>query len=160
MPTKSVTPEVEIKELIQSRQYAMTYEEKRSRLLPLLEQQVVNCCKSIPAYGDYLRKAGLPASGHSSYTDLPCLPVSVFKEFDLCAVPQDPQDGSIRSCPLTTPSRQALQKRTSISVGLFHPIMCLSKLSPFANKDRRADTRVHSDPGNQSEMVSGITDEQ
>ena len=68
-----MTPEVEIKELIQSRQYAMTYEEKRDRLLPLLERQVVNCCKSIPAYGDYLRKAGLPVSGYSSYTDLPCL---------------------------------------------------------------------------------------
>ena len=115
MPTKSVTPEVEIKELIQSRQYAMTYEEKRSRLLPLLEQQVVNCCKSIPAYGDYLRKAGLPASGHSSYTDLPCLPVSVFKEFDLCAVPQEQVVRVLKSSATTTgtPSKIFLDKPTA-----------------------------------------------
>src|ERR1700730_16554985 len=97
-----MSPEVEIKELIQSRQYAMTYEEKQNRLLPLLEKQVASCCQSIPAYGDYLRKAGLPASGYSSYTDLPCLPVSVFKEFDLCAVPQDRVVRVLKSSATTT----------------------------------------------------------
>ena len=110
-----MTPEVEIKELIQSRQYAMTYEEKRNRLLPLLEKQVVSCCKSIPAFGDYLRKAGLPASGYASYTDLPCLPVSVFKEFDLCAVPQDQVVRVLKSSATTTgtPSKIYLDKPTA-----------------------------------------------
>jgi phenylacetate-coenzyme A ligase PaaK-like adenylate-forming protein len=115
VPTKSMTPEVEIKELIQSRQYLMTYEEKRNRLLPLLEKQVANCCRSIPGYGDYLRKAGLPSSGYSSYTDLPCLPVSVFKEFDLCAVPQDQVVRVLKSSATTTgtPSKIYLDKPTA-----------------------------------------------
>ena len=59
-----MTPESEIKELIQSRQYSMTYAEKQNLLLPLLEKQVANCCRSIPAYGNYFRKAGLPVSGY------------------------------------------------------------------------------------------------
>jgi len=108
-------PELEIKELIQSRQYAMTYEEKRNRLLPLLGMQVASCSQRIPAYADYLRKAGLPVSGYSSYTDLPCLPVSVFKEFDLCTVPQDQVVRVLKSSATTTgtPSKIYLDKPTA-----------------------------------------------
>lgn len=107
--------EVEIKELIQGRQYAMTYEEKRNRLLPLLERQVANCCERIPAYANYLRRSGLPMSGYSSYTDLPCLPVSVFKEFDLCSVPQDQVVRVLKSSATTTgtPSKIYLDKPTA-----------------------------------------------
>jgi phenylacetate-coenzyme A ligase PaaK-like adenylate-forming protein len=112
---KSVTPEAEIKELIQSRQYAMTYEEKQNRLLPLLQQQVAKCCDSIPAYRDYLRKAGLPTSGYSSYSDVPYLPVSVFKEFDLCTVPQSQVVRVLKSSSTTTgiPSKIYLDKPTA-----------------------------------------------
>ena len=110
-----LTPAAEIKDLIQSRQYAMTYAEKRARLLPLLEKQVANCRESIPAYRDYLRKAGFTASGYSSYTDVPCLPVSVFKEFDLCAVPQDQVVRVLKSSATTTgtPSKIYLDKPTA-----------------------------------------------
>ena len=110
-----MTPEFEIKELIQSSQYVMTYEEKQNRLLPLLERQVANCSKSIPAYADYLRKSGLQSSGYSSYTDVPCLPVSVFKEFDLCAVPQDQVVRVLKSSATTTgtPSKIYLDKPTA-----------------------------------------------
>jgi phenylacetate-coenzyme A ligase PaaK-like adenylate-forming protein len=110
-----MTPEAEIKELIQGRQYAMTYKEKQNRLLPLLERQVANCCQSLPAYRDYLRKAGFQLSGYSGYTDLPCLPVSVFKEFDLCAVPQDQVVRVLKSSATTTgtPSKIYLDKPTA-----------------------------------------------
>lgn len=110
-----MTLEVEIKELIQSRQYAMTYEEKQRRLLPLLETQVANCCERIPAYARYLQRSGLAASGYSSYTDLPCLPVSVFKEFDLCSVPQDQVVRVLKSSATTTgtPSKIYLDKPTA-----------------------------------------------
>ena len=93
----------------------MTYEEKRSRLLPLLEGQVARCSTSIPAYREYLRKAGLQASGYSSYTDLPCLPVSVFKEFDLCTVPQEQVVRVLKSSATTTgtPSKIYLDKPTA-----------------------------------------------
>jgi phenylacetate-coenzyme A ligase PaaK-like adenylate-forming protein len=115
MPSKSMTPEAEIKELIQGRQYAMTYEEKQNRLLPLLEKQVARCCESIPAYRDYLRRAGVSASGYSSYAALPFLPVSVFKEFDLCAVPQDQVVRVLKSSSTTTgvPSKIYLDKPTA-----------------------------------------------
>jgi phenylacetate-coenzyme A ligase PaaK-like adenylate-forming protein len=113
--TKTMTPEPEIKELIRGRQYAMTYEEKQHCLLPLLEKQVTRCCENIPAYRDYLRKAGLATYGYSSYTDLPCLPVSVFKEFDLCAVPQDQVVRVLKSSSTTTgtPSKIYLDKPTA-----------------------------------------------
>ncbi len=110
-----MTPEAEIKDLIQGRQYAMTYKEKQNRLLPLLERQVANCCQSMPAYRDYLRKAGFQLSGYSAYTDLPCLPVSAFKEFDLCAVPQDQVVRVLKSSATTTgtPSKIYLDKPTA-----------------------------------------------
>lgn len=107
--------EVEIKELIQSRQYTMTYEEKQHCLLPLLERQVATCCESIPAYRDYLRKTGLRDSGYASYAEIPCLPVSVFKEFDLCTVPQDKVVRVLKSSSTTTgiPSKIYLDKPTA-----------------------------------------------
>ncbi|MGB0108366.1 MAG: hypothetical protein WBP52_07665, partial [Terriglobales bacterium] len=110
-----MTPEAEIKELIQSRQYAMTYKEKQNCLLPLLERQVANCCQSMPAYRNYLRKAGFRLSGYSGYTDLPCLPVSVFKEFDLCAVPQEQVVRVLKSSATTTgtPSKIYMDKPTA-----------------------------------------------
>jgi hypothetical protein len=107
--------ETEIKELIQSRQYSMTYKEKQGRLLPLLEKQVANCCDGIPAYREYLRKAGFASSGYDSYAAIPCLPVSVFKEFDLCAVPQEQVVRVLKSSATTTgtPSKIYLDKPTA-----------------------------------------------
>lgn len=110
-----VNPEIEIKELVQGRQYGMTYGEKEKRLLPLLEKQVVRCRENIPAYRNYLRKAGISLSGYSSYTALPFLPVSVFKEFDLCAVPQEQVVRVLKSSSTSTgvPSKIYLDKPTA-----------------------------------------------
>ncbi len=93
----------------------MTYAEKQTRLLPLLEKQVADSCESIPAYRDYLRKGGMASSGYSSYTDLPFLPVSVFKEFDLCTVPQEQVVRVLKSSATTTgsPSKIYLDKPTA-----------------------------------------------
>jgi phenylacetate-coenzyme A ligase PaaK-like adenylate-forming protein len=113
---KTAEPAVlEVKDLIQGRQYAMAYEEKRQSLLPLLERQVMNCCENIPAYRDYLHKLGLRTSGFSSYTDVPFLPVSVFKEFDLCTVPQEQVVRVLKSSATTTgtPSKIYLDKPTA-----------------------------------------------
>jgi phenylacetate-coenzyme A ligase PaaK-like adenylate-forming protein len=115
MPTDIEIKAVEVKDLIQGRQYAMTYEEKRNCLLPLLEQQVADCCDSIPAYRKYLRQAGLPSSGYASYTDIPFLPVSIFKEFDLCTVPPEHVVRVLKSSATTTgtPSKIYLDKPTA-----------------------------------------------
>lgn len=115
MPTDIELKAVEVKDLIQGRQYTLTYEEKQQYLLPLLERKVASCRENIPAYKNYLRKAGLPLSGYSSYADLPFLPVSVFKEFDLCTVPQDQVVRVLKSSATTTgtPSKIYLDKATA-----------------------------------------------
>jgi len=50
----------------------------------------------------------------------------------------------------------AIYNRLGIEV---HRRAIAFKLSPLAKKSRRSDTRIHGDPGHQSEMVSGIADE-
>ena len=114
-----MTIEDDIRELIKTRQYSMTYEEKRDKLLPLLEMQVTQCAIKIPAYSEYLRKTGLPKLGYNSYTDVPFLPVTVFKEFDLCAVPQEQVVRVLKSSATTTgvPSKIYLDKPTSFRQG-------------------------------------------
>ncbi len=104
-----------IREIIQSRQYSMTYKEKERRLLPLLEMQVQKCHDSIPFYREYVRKARLPRSGYASYAEVPYLHVDVFKEFDLCAVPQDQVVRVLKSSATSTgtPSKIYLDKPTA-----------------------------------------------
>jgi phenylacetate-coenzyme A ligase PaaK-like adenylate-forming protein len=115
MPTDIEIKAVEVKDLIQGRQYAMAYEEKQNCLLPLLERQVACCRDSIPAYRKYLSEVGLHSSRYSSYADVPFLPVSVFKEFDLCTVPQNQVVRVLKSSATTTgtPSKIYLDKPTA-----------------------------------------------
>ena len=104
----AMTREHKIRELIQSRQYSMTFQEKQDQLLPLLAEQVAKCYDNIPAYRKYPRKTGLPASGYACYTELPYLPVSAFKEFDLYTVAPDQVVRVLKSSATTTGTRSKI----------------------------------------------------
>ena len=104
-----------VSSLIDAPQYAMPFGEKQQRLLPLLESQVASCSEHIPAYRRYLEKSAWTSAGFAEYGEVPYLPVSVFKHFDLCAVPAAQVARVLQSSATTTgtPSKIYLDKATS-----------------------------------------------
>jgi hypothetical protein len=104
-----------VSELIDSPQYTLSYGQKQAQLLPLLEAQVRSSGASIPAYDSYLTKMRFAREGYQSYLDVPYLPVSVFKSFELCSVPREQVARVLKSSGTTTgkPSRIYLDKTTS-----------------------------------------------
>ena len=105
---------VAVDDLIRMPQFQMTYEEKKHLLVPLLVEQAKACRASISAYDKYIRQMGFPLDQAVSYTDVPYLPVSVFKQFDLRTIPEDQVVRVLRSSATTTgtPSRVYLDKTT------------------------------------------------
>ena len=97
------------------RQLRMLSPREREATLKLLEAQVRSSGASIPAYDSYLTKMRFAREGYQSYLDVPYLPVSVFKSFELCSVPREQVARVLKSSGTTTgkPSRIYLDKTTS-----------------------------------------------
>jgi hypothetical protein len=109
MPT-----DLTLTELIRSPQYALTYAEKMDVLLPILKQQVDAGCRGIPEYNRYVNSMRFQADKFSAYDQVPYLPVTAFKGFDLCTVPREHISRVLRSSGTTTgtPSIINLDKPT------------------------------------------------
>jgi hypothetical protein len=106
-----------LEELLAGGQFDLTFEEKRRRLLPVLAEQARLAAEGNPALGRYNQRLGLSLDASSQlndYTDLPYLPVSAFKEFDLATVPPDEVVRTLTSSATTgtQPSRVPLDKIT------------------------------------------------
>src|SRR5712691_98770 len=108
-----------IHELIEMSQYTLGYREKQQKLLPLLTEQVQFCRDRIPAYGAYLAKMRFATGEFSSYVEIPYLPTSAFKDFELCAVPPSQVVRVLKSSATSTgvPSKIFLDKDTAFRQG-------------------------------------------
>ena len=76
----------QVRELINLPQYSLSQKEKEVVLLPILKRELAEMAAKIPAYQRFLQRLGWDIEGCSCLAELPYLPVSVFKKFDLCAV--------------------------------------------------------------------------
>ncbi len=88
MSTDSSIPS-QVRELINLPQYSLPRKEKDAVLLPILKRELAEMATKIPAYQRFLQGLGWNIKGCSCLAELPYLPVSVFKKFDLCAVPSN-----------------------------------------------------------------------
>ncbi len=87
---------------------------KREVLLPLLWQRARQCAEALPPFAEYWREMGFPTEAPADYDQLPYLPVSLFKEFDLATVPREQIVRTLLSSATTgaSPSRIPLDKAT------------------------------------------------
>jgi len=104
-----------LEQLIAGPQFAMTYTEKQQRLLPLLQERARHCAGQNPLLAMHNVQLGFENRPVERYEDLPCLPVAMFKEFDLATVPPEQVMRTLLSSATTsgTPSRIPLDKGTS-----------------------------------------------
>jgi hypothetical protein len=104
-----------IQELIEFATESLAYEAKQQRLLPVLAKQVQFCRDRIPSYRAYLEKMRFATEAFDSFADVPYLPSSAFKDFDLCAVPSSQVTRVLKSSATSTgvPSRIYLDKDTA-----------------------------------------------
>lgn len=96
-------------------QYVARQRDKESRLFPIVRDQCLFMAEQCPPYERFLNRCGLPAHAWSTLADIPPLPVSAFKSFDLSAVPQDRIVRELRSSSTTgqQPSRIFVDKTTA-----------------------------------------------
>lgn len=104
-----------IEALFKRRQYEMLQEDKQRALLPMLQdlsQTMAACC---PPYERFLQKCGPPIAQWHSLADIPPLPVTMFKHFELLAVPREQIVRELRSSSTTgnAPSRIFVDKATA-----------------------------------------------
>jgi phenylacetate-coenzyme A ligase PaaK-like adenylate-forming protein len=104
-----------INELINSPQFQYLYTEKQEKLLPILQHQTGVCLQEIPAFNHYVSQMDFRRKDLLDYYDLPYLPVTMFKQFKLCTVPDNQIVRTLQSSATTTgiPSRIYLDKTTS-----------------------------------------------
>lgn len=104
-----------VSELLASPPYGMSYAEKERLLLPLLADRVRHSCNVLPRFERYVRRMGFTSGPYSSYLELPYLPVSAFKDFELCCVPKEQVTRVLRSSGTTksVPSQVFLDRATA-----------------------------------------------
>jgi hypothetical protein len=105
----------QIDALIRGPQYAMPQAEKDARLTPLLIDLCGKVARDCPPYGRFLQRLGPPPEQWRSTADVPPLPVSMFKQFLLSAVPAEQVVRELHSSSTTgqQPSRIAIDKTTA-----------------------------------------------
>jgi len=101
--------------LLKGELFSRDHTTRRDILLPLLCQRARQCAESLPSFAAYWREMGFPDEMPQDYDQLPYLPVSLFKEFDLATVPRDQIIRTLLSSATTGahPSRIPLDKSTS-----------------------------------------------
>jgi hypothetical protein len=101
--------------LIKGRQYDLLQAQKQEVLLPLLQDLCSQMSANCEAYGRFLRRLGPPASDWRSLADIPALPVTMFKQFELRGIPPQQVVRELRSSSTTgsSPSRIFIDKTTA-----------------------------------------------
>jgi hypothetical protein len=104
-----------IEALIHGPQYAMTQAEKDAALAPILRGLCRDMADRCPPYRRFLERFGGNVDAWRSTAAVPPLPVSMFKNFFLTAVPPEKIVRELRSSSTTgqTPSRIAIDKTTA-----------------------------------------------
>jgi hypothetical protein len=105
----------QIDALIRGPQYARRQTEKEAVLTPLLQELCQNIASACPPYGRFLERLGPPPDQWRCVADVPPLPVSMFKQFLLSAVPPEQVVRELHSSSTTTqrPSRIVIDKTTA-----------------------------------------------
>jgi phenylacetate-coenzyme A ligase PaaK-like adenylate-forming protein len=104
-----------VDELIRSAQYAMAQSEKDARLTPILRGLCRDIAERCPDYGRFLERLGGDPNDWQSVADVPPLPVAMFKQFLLSAVPPEKVVRQLQSSSTTgqQPSRIVIDKTTA-----------------------------------------------
>jgi hypothetical protein len=105
----------EIDELIRGPQYALPQAEKEARLLPIVRELCLRMAERCPAYRRFLDRLGGPSERWQILADLPPLPVAMFKQFLLAAVPPEKIVRELLSSSTSgqQPSRIPIDKTTA-----------------------------------------------
>jgi len=108
-------PRASVDDLIKGRQYATPQERKAAALLPLLRDLCTQMAKSCEAYGRFLNRLAAPPQHWKTLADIPPLPVTMFKQFELRGVPMQQVVRELRSSSTTgsSPSRIFIDKTTA-----------------------------------------------
>jgi hypothetical protein len=104
-----------VSELISRDQFAVLQAKKELALLPVLAQQVQDAMAFSPALAKFYSTMGPDPSAYASISDIPPIPVAMFKKFDLKTCPDEEITRVLQSSATTTgtPSRIAINKDTS-----------------------------------------------
>jgi len=115
MTTHELNLEEQIDSLIKGPQYALPQAEKSAALLPLLRAACLRTAEGCPAYARFLQRLGGDPAAWSDPAEIPALPVSMFKQFALSAVPPAQVVRELHSSSTTGqfPSRIFLDKTTA-----------------------------------------------
>jgi hypothetical protein len=111
----STSIQAQIDALIRGPQYTAPQAEKDAVLTPILRQLCADIARDCPPYARFLQKLGRPPADWQSTADVPPLPVSMFKQFLLAAVPPDKIVRRLESSATTgqRPSRIVIDKTTA-----------------------------------------------
>jgi hypothetical protein len=107
--------EQKIDALLKGPQYEIPQRDKEELLLPLFRDLCRTMAENCPPYGRFLERVGLPVRHWRELADIPPLPVSMFKLFELRAVPASQVVRELRSSSTTgtLPSRIFVDKTTA-----------------------------------------------
>lgn len=101
--------------LVAGEQFATPQADKDAALLSILKPLCLHVGEACPAYGRFLRRLGKPVESWRRPADVPPLPVTMFKQFALAAVPEDQVVRELHSSSTTgqSPSRIFIDKTTA-----------------------------------------------
>jgi hypothetical protein len=107
--------EQQIDALLKGPQYELPQRDKEELLLPLFRDLCRSMAEHCPPYGRFLERLGTPVRNWRRLADIPALPVSMFKHFELRAVPASQLVRELRSSSTTgtAPSRIFVDKTTA-----------------------------------------------
>jgi len=111
--------EQQVEELLKGRQYDMPQRDKEQLLISLLRALCRSMADNCAPYGRFLERLGAPVEKWRRLADIPPLPVTMFKHFELCAVPPSQVVRVLLSSSTTgsSPSRIFVDKTTAFRQG-------------------------------------------
>jgi hypothetical protein len=104
-----------VNDLIGREQYSVSQADKEQGLLPILAQQIAENSTFSPSLQKFYGSLGKDSSTYEHIADIPPIPVSMFKKFDLKTCPDDQITRVLKSSATTTgiPSKIYINKETS-----------------------------------------------
>ncbi|WP_371802843.1 LuxE/PaaK family acyltransferase [Candidatus Lokiarchaeum ossiferum] len=108
-------PSAQVKELIAQVQFQLPHQEKEPLLLEILRSQIVHNMEVSPELQKFYSSLGKLPDHYTALVDIPPLPVSMFKYFDLKTCPAEEIIRTMHSSGTTTstPSKIYINKETS-----------------------------------------------
>jgi phenylacetate-coenzyme A ligase PaaK-like adenylate-forming protein len=115
MPDPSLSIEQRVDALIRGPQYAIQQAEKDIVLTAILRELCAEIARNCPPYDRFLRRLGRSPADWQTLADVPPLPVSMFKQYLLSAVPPEKVVRELLSSATTgqQPSRIMIDKTTA-----------------------------------------------